>query len=524
MKRNLFLVALWLLAVCTPQEAKGAQNHIEFDPTVYYSQLIINSNLYHFHCNTGKVGGLGRYDASTGTVSDGEYKNSSNGRKFDYVNGLVFKATLEAIQQHYNTEGIREDAYSWYKSIEEFGNRYYNDSRNGESLDDLNACKLYFGLYDITKAGGLGTVDGRNYTNSTTADNCQTAKGKALAGLSAHNTYWVISSAVSNAFSGDESFTGGWFHKSSYKNQLWLDGQYMGPALLAMMIADGRYISGSAAGDWAIIRKQFDMCWDRLWDSEKKLLYHAFSADPTDAQNNSDAEYWADQTGTYATNSHYGVSSEFWGRAAGWYFFALVDILEQMDKVGKNGADVDYVEFKRQLEAVADGLLARQDATTGCWCQLLQYENGETPAGCSTANYLESSASAIFTATFLKGMRLGYLSKAKYETAAKKAYKGFVEQFIVENTGGEDSGNAYSIIKCCASAGLSSDRNGSAKYYLAENSNKDTQVINTYTEGKVLGAFILAAVEYERAYPPAAEPEPEPAGGECRCLRVNITE
>jgi len=517
MKKNLIITGLLVLVACV-SEVRAAQNHIEFDPTVYYSQLIINSNLYHFHCNTGKVGGLGRYDASTGTVSTGEYVSS---RKFDYVNGLVFKATIEAIQQHYNTEGLREDAYSWFKSVEEFGNRYYNDSRDGKSLDDLNACKLYFGLYDITKAGGLGLVDGRNYENSTTASNCQTAKTKALAGLSTHNSAYSISSATSNTFCGNSStYEGGWWHKDSYENQLWLDGQYMGPALLAMMVADGRYISGSAASDWTIIRKQFDMCWNRLWDSEKKLLYHAFSATPTSSQTTN----WADHTGDYSTNSHYGVSSEFWGRAAGWYFFALVDILEQMDKVGKNGADADYVEFKRQLEAVADGLLARQDATTGCWCQLLQYENGEVPAGCSTANYLESSASAIFTATFLKGMRLGYLSKSKYESAAKKAYKGFIEQFIVENTGGEDSGNAYSIIKCCASAGLSSDRNGSAKYYLAENSNKDTQVINTYTEGKVLGAFILAAVEYERAYPPAAAPEPEPAGGECRCLRVTITD
>lgn len=513
MKKHFLCAAFLVLVCCTPQETKAAQNHIAFDPNTYYSQLIINSNLYHFHCNTGKVGGLGRYDASTGTVSEGEYVKS---RKFDYVNGLVFKATLEAIQQHYNTEGLREDAFSWFKSVEEFGNRYYNDERDGKSLDDLNACKLYFGLYDITKAGGLGLVDGRNYENATTASNCQTAKGKALTGLSTHNSTYSISSAVSNAFSGDESFTGGWFHKDTYKNQLWLDGQYMGPALLAMMVADGRYITGSAAGDWAIIRKQFDMCWNRLWDSEKKLLYHAFAADLSLDQ----VSNWADKTGTYATNPHYGVSSEFWGRAAGWYFFALVDILEQMDKVGKNGEDADYVEFKRQLEAVADGLLARQDPTTGCWCQLLQYANGEVPEGCSTANYLESSASAIFTATFLKGMRLGYLSKSKYEAAAKKAYKGFVEQFIVKNTGGEDDGNAYSIIKCCASAGLSSDRNGSAKYYLAENSNNDTQVIDTYTEGKVLGAFILAATEYERAYPPA----PEPAGGECRCLRVNITE
>ena len=243
MKKHLLLFAVLAFAACTSQETKAAQNNIEFDPSVYYSQLIINSNLYHFHCNTGKVGGLGQYDPSTGTVSTGEYVGS---RGFDYVNGLVFKATLEAIQQHYNTEGLREDAYSWYKSVEEFGNRYYADARNGKSLDDLNACKLYFGLYDITKSGGLGLVDGRNYENSTTASHCQTAKVNALAGLNTHNSSYAISSAISNAFSGDESYTGGWFHKDTYKNQLWLDGQYMGPALLAMMIADGRYISASS--------------------------------------------------------------------------------------------------------------------------------------------------------------------------------------------------------------------------------------------------------------------------------------
>lgn len=506
MKKNLIITGLLVLVACVP-ELRAAQNHIEFDPTVYYSQLIINSNLYHFHCNTGKVGGLGRYDASTGTVSTGEYVSS---RGFDYVNGLVFKATIEAIQQHYNTEGLREDAFSWFKSVEEFGNRYYNGDRDGKSLDDLNACKLYFGLYDITKSGGLGEVDGRNYENSTTASNCQTAKTKALAGLSKHNSTYSISSSTSNTFCGNSStYEGGWWHKDNYENQLWLDGQYMGPALLAMMVADGRYISGSAAGDWAIIRKQFDMCWNRLWNSTDKLLYHAFSANPTSSQTTN----WADHTGDYSTNPHYGVSSEYWGRAAGWYFFALVDILEQMDKAGKH--DADYDEFLRQLEAVADGLLDRQDPTTGCWCQLLQYENGEVPYGCSTANYLESSASAIFTATFLKGMRLGYLSKSKYEAKAKKAYKGFVEQFIVKNTGGEDEGNAYSIIKCCASAGLDNGRNGSAAYYLADVGDKDTKKISTYTEGKVLGAFILAAVEYERAYPPAAA---EP----CGCIKITV--
>ena len=500
MRNNLKILTTCVVLMATVG-VWGAQNKITFNDQTRYSQLIINSNLYHYHCNTSKVGGLGKYDASTQSVGTGEYTNKSDGRGFDYVPGLVLKATLEACA-YYQGSDLNDDAYSWYKSVEKYGNDYYDKSHNGESLDDLNACKIYFGLYDLAKEG--------TFADATTASNCQTAKTNTLSGLSTHNSTYAIKSATSQAFSGDETYTGGWFHKSTYENQLWCDGQYMGPALLAMMVADGKNISGSAAGDWAIIMKQFNMCWNRLWDSDKELLYHAFSADPTSTQTTG----WADHNDTYATNTHYGVSSEFWGRAEGWYFFALVDVLEQMQKAGKTG-DSDYNTLLTQLEAVADGLLDRQDATTGCWCQLLQYSNGEIPTGCSTANYIESSCTAIFTACYLKGIRLGLLDKSKYETAAKKAYQGFVNNFIVQNSSSsDDGGNAYSLINCCASAGLDADRDGSAKYYLAENTKKDTQVITNYTEGKVLGAFIMAAVEYEKAY--------LPIDGGCNCLKVTV--
>lgn len=496
MKKHFLCAALLVLVCCIPQEMRAGD--VSFDPSVRYSRIVIDNCLYHFKANTTKAG-FAKYDGSGSQLAESE-----SSRGFDYVPGLVAKAVLECVDLYKDSTW----AAPWFYSIQAYGETYYNTTHGGGSLDDLNACKLYFGLYDLTKPGA-------KFENATVAGHCATAKGKALTGLSNHNSTYAISSATSNTFCGNSStYEGGWWHKSDYNNQLWLDGQYMGPALLAMMVADGRYISGTAAGDWAIIRKQFDMCWNRLWDSEKKLLYHAFSANPTSGQTTN----WADHTGDYSTNPHYGVSSEFWGRAAGWYFFALVDILEQMDKIGKNGADADYVEFKRQLEAVADGLLARQDATTGCWCQLLQYGNGVTPGGCSKANYLESSASAIFVSTFLKGIRLGYLDRAKYEAAAKKGYQGLINQFLKTSVG---DGNDYALINCCKSAGLSSDRNGTANYYL---SGSDTGKTSTYTEGKVLGAFILAATEYERAYPPAAAPEPEPAGGECRCLRVTITE
>ena len=112
------------------------------------------------------------------------------------------------------------------------------------------------------------------------------------------------------------------------------------------------------------------------------------------------------------------------------------------------------------------------------------------------ANYLESSCTAIFTAAYLKAVRLGMLPES-YLATARKAYRGFVEQFMV----GDGRGGVH-LIACCKSAGLggSNFRDGSAEYYLMGKDTKPTSTIGDdfYTEGKVLGGFILAAIEYER--------------------------
>ena len=111
-------------------------------------------------------------------------------------------------------------------------------------------------------------------------------------------------------------------------------------------------------------------------------------------------------------------------------------------------------------------------------------------------NYLESSCTAIFIAAYLKGMRLGLID-ADYTALAKKAYKGFVEQFMVS-----DGQGGVHLVKCCKSAGLggSNNRDGSAEYYLMGKDTKPTSTVGSdfYTEGKVFGGFVLAATEYER--------------------------
>src|SRR5690606_14532425 len=75
-----------------------------------------------------------------------------------------------------------------------------------------------------------------------------------------------------------------------------------------------------------------------------------------------------------------------------------------------------------------------------------------------------------------------------YQPVADKAYKGFIETFVVEEENG-----TIKLIQSCESAGLSGTRKGDANYYLCGN---DVAIHND-TEGKVLGPFIMASLEYE---------------------------
>lgn len=455
MKHTFLFALLFALFLPLPMQA------VDFDPNMRYSREVIDACLYHFNAN-GKAVGFAKYDAN-GTQKE----NFESQSKFDYVPGLVAKAVLEAIDYYQDSAFVKP----WYYSMEAYGNKYAKSNHaTSTTLDDLNACKLYFGLSDLSKPGA-------KFDNATTYANCQTAKTSTLKGLENYNKTYSISSATSKAFCGDDTYTGGWWHKDKYEDEMWCDGQYMGPALLAQLLHDGKTFTGKNATEcWDIIARQFTMTWGKLWDDDKKLLYHAFSAVPANDS------CWADQT----KGAHYGVSAEFWARAEGWYFLALIDVLELMPS-----SHPQYAVLRDYLNQIAQGLVARQDAATGCWCQLLQYANGVTPAGCSTANYLESSGSALFVAGFLKGQRLGLFS-TDYSAVAKKGYQGLVQQFLVRDQGG----NKYALTQSCASAGLSGNRKGDANYYL---SGSDTGIASP-TEGKILGAFILAAVEYERAY------------------------
>lgn len=386
----------------------------------------------------------------------------------------------------------------WFASVKEYGDAYYNSVPNGGgSLDDLNAVKLYIGIY--------------NYKNASATDkeNAQTAIGRATTGLIAHNK----NNSIPSGTLASDAVVGGWFHKTAYNNQMWLDGAYMGSALLAQIVnfnGAGSSVFGSADKDWEMVFKQLNIVWNQCWNSTDKLMYHAFEANAGTGKSNSHADTWAGLNGT--TKPYTFHSAAYWGRANAWYIFALVDALEAMDKAGRT-TDANYTTLQSHLKDLAAGIVARQ-ASDGGWYQLLDktdsfeatsYNSNWSGKPKSATNYIETSATAIFSAALFKAARLGLID-ATYKENAKKAFECLVNNYTYLKDG------SLEIWGSCRSAGLGGGtgtdyakggkkyRDGSNEYYLLGYDVPMVKKSEGLTEGKVLGGFIMAATEYERAY------------------------
>lgn len=475
---RLFLLLLLPCLSVIGVKAADSNGGVTFNSGVRYSQWAINSRLHDFYGNQKKFG-FDYYDNNgTNTKTVTWYKldgKTEVGRSFDYVAGLVGKASLEAADFYEKFDWSKP----WFYAAQGYATGTLYDNKK-MTLDNMNAAKMYFPIL----AGNLKSQEA-----TTVATNAINA---VIEHMKTYNTKYIIGSGNSalnstNANEVQKSMFGGWFHKSTdYTDQMWCDGQYMGPALLAQIIKHTGKTNNISDNDWDIIANQFSITWAQLYDKTTGLLYHGFTANPGDDASTS----WA------GISKEKGIyhSASFWGRANAWYFLALVDILEVMPT-----DNTYYNTFKGYLTDLAAGIKKYQDETTGCWYQVMD----KVPASL-TGNYLEASCSSIFTAGYLKAIRLGLLDKATYEPIAKKAYEGLVNQFMIyDNT----DNSTIQLVHSCTSAGLGGGdkRAGDDNYYLT---GKDASVVTSsnptsqyyYTEGKVLGGFIMAATEYERAY------------------------
>lgn len=479
---RLFLLLLLPCLSVIGVKAADSNGGVKFNSDVRYSQWAINSRANDFYANT-KPFGLATYNAD-GTPNK-QRKDTKN--KLDYVPGLVAKSMIEAADYYQDFDWSKP----WFLSVKEYGDAY--DAlipEDGTSFDDLNGTKIYIG------------INSNHYASADDKKMVTTALASVKKGfIKANNTYVIPKGTL--AETAGKNVAGGWWHKSTYKNQMWLDGAYMGSALLAQLTqfyGNSDNIFGNKEKDWVMVTKQLNIVWDMCWNSTDKLMYHAFDATATAKATDNGTATWYGLSSTKPYKFH---SAAYWGRANAWYLYALVDVLEAMEADGQKGT-TNYTTLKDHLDQLAAGIAARQDAkNTGGWFQLLDKDgsfvskqyNGTTK---NDANYIETSATALFSAALFKAVRLGLLSTSPYDykTVAAKAFEGLVNNFVTY-----DADGGIQIWGSCKSAGLSGKnyRDGSNEYYL---SGSDVTMVKKgeTTEGKVLGGFIMAATEYERAY------------------------
>jgi unsaturated rhamnogalacturonyl hydrolase len=248
--------------------------------------------------------------------------------------------------------------------------------------------------------------------------------------------------------------SGGFWHKQKYPNQMWLDGLYMAEPFYAEYAATFHHPEA-----FSDITRQFVLMDEHARDAKTGLLYHGWDE--------SKQQRWADK--------RTGLSSQFWGRAMGWYVMALVDALDYYP-----AQEPGRKQLLAQLERDADALVRYQDGATGLWYQVLD-------KGGAKGNYLESSASCMYVYALAKGVREGYLPQ-RYLAGAERGYQGILSHFIQTA-----SGNDVSLTGTVKSAGLGGDpyRDGSYAYYIGEK--VDTN------DSKGVGAFLLASTEIENA-------------------------
>jgi unsaturated rhamnogalacturonyl hydrolase len=243
---------------------------------------------------------------------------------------------------------------------------------------------------------------------------------------------------------------GGFWHKKIYPHQMWLDGLYMASPFLAEYAQRNN------------LPKVFDDVTHQIltmakhsYDSKTGLYYHGWDE--------SRQQRWSNPTT--------GTSPNFWSRSMGWYMMAMVDALDFIPANHPQRADVIKI-----LNDLKVSLLSFRDSKTGMWYQVTD-KVGEP------GNYIESSGSAMFIYSIVKGAQKGYLPKTYLKTG-KILYNQFVKRFVKQNADG-----TISVTDCCAVAGLGGEKNyrdGSYKYYLSEPIRDN--------DPKTVGPFMMVSV------------------------------
>ncbi|KAI1188777.1 Six-hairpin glycosidase-like protein [Nemania serpens] len=242
----------------------------------------------------------------------------------------------------------------------------------------------------------------------------------------------------------------------------YLDGMYsLGPFYAQYTLTRSPSNSKTTSSALNDMLYQFDILWRHNRNSSTGLLVHGYDATL--------AAVWA--------NQKTGASPYVWGRSLGWYSMALLDTLEVLEK--EKAPSKFRTPLLEKFQSLMPAVIKAVDPKTGGWWQIVDQPR-------RAGNYIESSATAMFSYSLLKGARLGYLPSKLAPTAIKvatRAQKYLTDTFVVHEADGTLGYNG--TVAVC-----SLNSTASYEYYVGQ----------PLLYNSVLGsaAYVLASLEAER--------------------------
>jgi unsaturated rhamnogalacturonyl hydrolase len=189
---------------------------------------------------------------------------------------------------------------------------------------------------------------------------------------------------------------GGYWHRSTYPNQMWLDGIYMADVYAVQF---GARTGRPKYFDEAV--KQITLIYHHTHDPKTGLCYHGWDETRT--------RPWA--------NKETGASPEFWGRAIGWYVMAMADIMDWLPQDHRGHKEVLPI-----FQSLCQSLSKYQDRDTGMWYQIV-----DKPA--APKNYVETSCTLMYAYAMARGAQRGWLGP-EYLEYARRATRGVLNRMV----------------------------------------------------------------------------------------------
>lgn len=252
-------------------------------------------------------------EKSTLDVPAWNIEKARSGEKsgWNYIDGCMILAILETYKTTKEEKYLKfADAYIDYRVNEDGTITGYSVEKY--NLDDINAGKTLFELYDLT--------------------------GK--------EKYRKAIDLIYSQLEGQpRTKEGNFWHKKIYPNQVWLDGLYMAQPFY--MEYETRFHEKQNYKD---IFQQFFIVAEKMRDEKTGLYYHAYDS--------SKEMFWCDK--------ETGLSKNFWLRALGWYSMALLDTLYKAD----SSYGEEYEKLKQIFMDLMDSMLKFQDES-GMWHQVV---------------------------------------------------------------------------------------------------------------------------------------------------------